>query len=536
MFVKGTASLFSSKSDLPAASLFSGDILPQLKEGEELSEDIVLTVMVDPLSISGQRAAAVVRMAVEHLRLPVHLVLVPPYELSEFPLKNFYRFVANPSLDHYVASSADATGSGAVVPESLQARFHRLPRSHIFTARLDVPESWNVQTASSPQDMDNLVCDAKSCGDAPKSDLSTITYSLKSLLVTGQCFEKQLDGRMSPPNGLQLTLDSKNIFFHENAPAQHADTLVMQNLGYFQLQASNPGLFVLRLADGKARSLFLMEGESFQGKHLSHTNDPSYLGFTAAVKSFSDLLLQVRVNKRPGFEHIPLLDDPEEPRQAKAAAAGASDMWSSITGLFSGSKDKSKADNAVAASEDDTIHVFSLATGHVYERLLRIMMLSVSKRTESPLKFWLFENYLSPTFKKLAEAMAQQYGFQVGYVTYKWPKWLTKQTEKQRIIWGYKILFLDVLFPLNVKKVIYVDADQVVRSDLKELWDMDMEGKPYGYVPFCSSRKETLGFQFWRSGYWESHLQGRPYHISALYVVDLTVFRYILLNEISCVN
>ena len=54
---------------------------------------------------------------------------------------------------------------------------------------------------------------------------------------------------------------------------------------------------------------------------------------------------------------------------------------------------------------------------------------------------------------------------------------------------------------------------------------MDLKGKPYGYVPFCTSRKETLGYQFWRSGYWENHLAGKPYHISALYVVDLTVFR-----------
>ena len=39
------------------------------------------------------------------------------------------------------------------------------------------------------------------------------------------------------------------------------------------------------------------------------------------------------------------------------------------------------------------------------------------------------------------------------FVTYKWPSWLHKQTEKQRIIWAYKILFLDVLFPLGLKKV-----------------------------------------------------------------------------------
>lgn len=40
------------------------------------------------------------------------------------------------------------------------------------------------------------------------------------------------------------------------------------------------------------------------------------------------------------------------------------------------------------------------------------------------------------------------------FVTYKWPSWLHKQTEKQRIIWAYKILFLDVLFPLGLKKVL----------------------------------------------------------------------------------
>ncbi len=60
--------------------------------------------------------------------------------------------------------------------------------------------------------------------------------------------------------------------------------------------------------------------------------------------------------------------------------------------------------------------------------------------------------------------------------TDKWPHWLRGQKEKQRVIWGYKILFLDVLFPLDLDKVIFVDADQVVRTDLKELVDMDLEG------------------------------------------------------------
>ncbi len=54
---------------------------------------------------------------------------------------------------------------------------------------------------------------------------------------------------------------------------------------------------------------------------------------------------------------------------------------------------------------------------------------------------------------------------------------------------------------------------------------MDLKGAPYGYTPFCESRKEIEGFRFWKIGYWKEHLAGRPYHISALYVVDLNRFR-----------
>ena len=95
----------------------------------------------------------------------------------------------------------------------------------------------------------------------------------------------------------------------------------------------------------------------------------------------------------------------------------------------------------------------------------------------------------------------------------------------------YKILFLDVLFPLSVDKFIFVDADQIVRTDLQELVDFDLEGAPYGYTPFCDSRKEMDGFRFWKSGYWANHLAGRKYHISALYVVDLKKFRRIAARD-----
>lgn len=51
------------------------------------------------------------------------------------------------------------------------------------------------------------------------------------------------------------------------------------------------------------------------------------------------------------------------------------------------------------ASSNETIHVFAVASGHLYERLMKIMVLSVIKRTQRPVKFWFIKNYLSPRFK-----------------------------------------------------------------------------------------------------------------------------------------
>lgn len=49
--------------------------------------------------------------------------------------------------------------------------------------------------------------------------------------------------------------------------------------------------------------------------------------------------------------------------------------------------------------KDEKLNIFSLASGHLYERFLKIMMLSVIKHTKSPVKFWFLKNYLSPTLK-----------------------------------------------------------------------------------------------------------------------------------------
>lgn len=44
------------------------------------------------------------------------------------------------------------------------------------------------------------------------------------------------------------------------------------------------------------------------------------------------------------------------------------------------------------------INIFSVASGHLYERFLSIMILSVLRHTKSTVKFWFIENFLSPSF------------------------------------------------------------------------------------------------------------------------------------------
>lgn len=70
--------------------------------------------------------------------------------------------------------------------------------------------------------------------------------------------------------------------------------------------------------------------------------------------------------------------------------------------------------------------------------------------------------------------------------------------QKQCEIRGYKILLLDVLFPLSVDTVIFVDADQSVRTDMMDVGKFDREGAPYGFTPMCDSRTEMEGLRFWK--------------------------------------
>ncbi|XP_077249735.1 EMS-MUTAGENIZED BRI1 SUPPRESSOR 1 isoform X2 [Tasmannia lanceolata] len=466
-----------------------------------------IDAVIDPLSPSGQKLSPLLRILWKCIQPSMRIILNPMSSLVDLPLKNYYRYVI-PTLDDFSATDYSVNGP--------KAFFSNMPLSKTLTMNLDVPEPWLVEPIIAIHDLDNILLE--NLGDT--RTLQAV-FELEALVLTGHCSEKDHDS----PRGLQLILGTKRL-------PHLVDTLVMANLGYWQMKAS-PGVWYLQLAPGRSSDLYSLKENGDGSPHLSTLK-------RITINDLRGKLVHLEVVKKKGKENEQLLatsmdDNHMQEKKKPTPVQGNINSWNTnllkwASGLIGGSEQSKKRqgsslDHEKAGRHGETINIFSIASGHLYERFLKIMILSVLKNTNRPVKFWFIKNYLSPQFKDVIPHMAQEYGFEYELITYKWPTWLHKQKEKQRIIWAYKILFLDVIFPLSLEKVIFVDADQVVRTDMGELYDMDIKGRPLAYTPFCDNNKDMDGYRFWRQGFWKDHLRGRPYHISALYVVDLAKFR-----------
>jgi hypothetical protein len=141
-------------------------------------------------------------------------------------------------------------------------------------------------------DLDNLRLQ-----DIPHSTLH-VEYKLDYLLISGHCIDTV---KNEHPAGLQLVLGT-------NRQPSTGDTVVMQNLGYFQLKA-NPGVWTLRMKS-KHSAIYEIESDS---KSALRRYSPTK---RAAVLSFADPPLRLRVKRRAGQERTELLEAAPKPRSA----------------------------------------------------------------------------------------------------------------------------------------------------------------------------------------------------------------------------
>ncbi|RWW52162.1 hypothetical protein BHE74_00041438, partial [Ensete ventricosum] len=264
------------------------------------------------------------------------------------PLKSYYRFVV-PSLDDF--SNVDYSVNGP------KAFFSNMPLSKTLTMNLDVPEPWLVEPVvamyvACRHDLDNILLENL-------GDLRTLqaVFELEALLLTG----------------LALILGTKR-------GSHLVDTLVMANLGYWQMKVS-PGVWYLQLAPGRSADLYA----------LKDSGDGSPGNRSTKLITINDLrgrLVHLEVAKKRGKEHEELLNASDDQLLEKRK-------------LHQQCCEFSSQNHKKTGRQGETINIFSIASGHLYERFLKIMILSVLKNTQRPVKFWFIKNYLSPQFKDL---------------------------------------------------------------------------------------------------------------------------------------
>ena len=75
-----------------------------------------------------------------------------------------------------------------------------------------------------------------------------------------------------------------------------AETIVMANLGYFQLKAQ-PGIWQLGLREGPSKDIFSLEPQNMK---------------PVIVQSFQSVVVKVKVKRNPGMESVSLLDSEED--------------------------------------------------------------------------------------------------------------------------------------------------------------------------------------------------------------------------------
>lgn len=359
--------------------LIGGTKHTRLVLGDLDNSFLEIGLIIDPLSEMAQKWAQMLSTLAEIEGVSVVIHLNPVSSLEELPLKRFYRYVFDKE-PHF-----DTTTGVQTIPT---AYFAELPIDPLYTLGVETTNAWHVTVREANMDLDNILLPSLK----EESGVSAV-YELESILLEGHCLDST---NKSPPRGLEFEIAT---------PSNHSqkDTLVMANLGYFQLKAL-PGVWNLGLRQGRSSAIYSIENIGTKGKwNWDSTEANSQNNNILALTSFEGLTVMPLVHKNPGMEAEDVLESTVDRKQDEKAG-----LWSSLSGKLFGKKDHGQENNVTSKPKQAEINIFSVASGKLYERFLSIMITSVMNHTESTVKFWFIENFLSPEFKVRTRILSLQ--------------------------------------------------------------------------------------------------------------------------------
>ncbi|KAJ6233836.1 UDP-glucose:Glycoprotein Glucosyltransferase [Anaeramoeba flamelloides] len=255
----------------------------------------------------------------------------------------------------------------------------------------------------------------------------SISYKLSNIITSGRLL-LQIPGQVIYPQDLEIELTKP---YDINSDAHIIDhTFAMSANGYFQLK-SNPGIYQFAFPEKIISSSYQFVGESEK---------------IFSVSSFKGIDVDILIK---------FIGNPQHNLEKK--------------------RNKELKKYVIQNKISKTINIFLVISNKLEEKISKVMILSVLKNTNSQIKFWFLQDGLSPGFLTEIDKLSQEYHFEYETVIYKWPTWLDVPKYKNRIINGIKILFLDVLFPPHVNKLLILKPNQLIKTDIKELFNLDMK-------------------------------------------------------------
>jgi UDP-glucose:glycoprotein glucosyltransferase len=161
---------------------------------------------------------------------------------------------------------------------------------------VDVNPAWVVTSKVCIYDLDNLKLSSLT-GSARVTGVQA-EFELQHILIEG--FARDMTQKM-PPSGAQFILGT-------NSQPHVADTLVMANMGYFQLKA-NPGVWEMVLRPGRTDQVYSIESIGSEGWVPGGVKNDKR---DVVIANFEGLVLYPRLVRNPGMERANIQDEVQE--------------------------------------------------------------------------------------------------------------------------------------------------------------------------------------------------------------------------------